>query len=81
MRPIVSAIIAGAFFTALASAAFADCSADIAKVEPEIAKISDAAAKAKAEKQLNLAKTRASKKNEKACMRHLSAAKKAAGIK
>jgi hypothetical protein len=64
MSKWVVAVMTAAFVGALGTPAMADCSADIAKVEPEIAKVSDATKKAKAEKELNEAKEYAKKKNE-----------------
>ncbi len=58
----------------------ADCSADIAKVEPDLMKVVDATKKAAVENQLNKAKHAVTTKNEKKCNKHLAAAKKAAGI-
>jgi len=77
---IVSAMIA-AFVSVLAVPAMADCSADIAKAEPAIMKVTNSTKKAAAEKQLGDAKDAAKKKNEKQCMDYLAAAKKTAGIK
>jgi hypothetical protein len=81
MRKLISASIAAAFVGVLATSAMADCSADIAKAEPDIMKVSDTTKKAKAEKQLNEAKDAATKKYEKQCTEYLAAAKKTAGIK
>ena len=81
MRKILAVVVAVAFVGATAGPALADCATDIAKVEPQIMKITDAAKKTKAEKELTEAKDSAKKKNEKECLEYLSSAKKTAGIK
>ncbi len=81
MQKIIALVVAVAFLGATAGPVLADCSADIAKVEPQVMKIADAAKKTKAEKELNEAKDSAKKKNEKECLEYLTAAKKTAGIK
>ncbi|HET6157542.1 MAG TPA: hypothetical protein VFE34_04285 [Dongiaceae bacterium] len=78
---LVASAVAVAFMGALATPAMADCSADIAKVEPMIMKVSSATKKAIAEKDITKARAAATKKNEKQCMEYVTAAKKAAGIK
>jgi hypothetical protein len=81
MGKMVAAVVAAVFMGALAAPALADCTADIAKAEPVIMKLSDATKKAAAEKQVTEAKDAAKKKNEKECMDYLTAAKKTAGVK
>jgi hypothetical protein len=81
MYKLVASAVAAAFMGVLAAPAMADCSADIAKVEPAIMKVSDATKKANAEKDITKAKDAATKKNEKQCMEFLTAAKKVAGVK
>jgi hypothetical protein len=81
MHKLIASAMAAAFMGALAAPAMADCSADIAKVEPVIMKVSDATKKAKAEKDITAAKDAAKKKNEKQCVAYLTDAKKAAGVK
>jgi hypothetical protein len=81
MGKLVASVVAGAFTCALATPAMADCTADIAKAEPAIMKVSDATKKAKAEKEITEAKDAAKKKNEKECTDYLTAAKKTAGVK
>jgi hypothetical protein len=78
---LVASTVIAAFMSVLAAPAMADCSADIAKVEPVIMKVSNATKKANAEKDITKAKDAATKKNEKQCMEYLTAAKKAAGVK
>jgi hypothetical protein len=73
--------MAVAFIGVLATPAMANCSADIAKAEPQIMKVSDATKKAQAVKELGEAKDAVKKKNEKECMDYLTTAKKTAGIK
>jgi hypothetical protein len=73
--------MAVAFIGVLATPAMANCSADIAKAEPQIMKVSDATKKAQAVKELGEAKDAVKKKNEKGCMDYLTTAKKTAGIK
>jgi hypothetical protein len=80
MAKLVASVAAAAFMCALAAPAMADCTADIAKVEPAIMKVSDAAKKSAAEKQLTQAKDAAKKKDEKGCTNYLTAAKKTAGV-
>jgi hypothetical protein len=81
MGKMVAAVVAAVFMGILAAPAIADCTADIAKAEPVIMKVSDATKKAAAEKQVTEAKDAAKKKNEKECMDYLTAAKKTAGVK
>jgi len=81
MYKLIVSAVAAAFMGALVAPAIADCSADIAKVEPTIMKVSDATKKATAEKDIAAAKNAAQKKNETQCMQLLTAAKKAAGVK
>jgi hypothetical protein len=81
MHKLVASAVAAAFMGAFAAPAMADCSADIAKVEPAIMKVTDATKKATAEKDITAAKDAAKKKNEKQCMQYVTAAKKAAGVK
>ena len=81
MGKLVASSAAAAFICVLAAPVMADCTADIAKVEPAIMKVSDAAKKAKAEKEITEAKDAAKKKNEKECTEYLTAAKKTADIK
>jgi hypothetical protein len=81
MYKLVASAVTAAFMGVLAAPAMADCSADIAKVEPVIMKVSDATKKANAEKDITKAKDAATKKNEKQCMEFLTAAKKVAGVK
>ena len=81
MSKMVAAVAAAAFMGVLATPAMADCTGDIAKVEPAIMKVSDATKKAKAEKEITEAKDAAKKKDEKGCMGYLTAAKKTAGVK
>lgn len=78
---MVASVMAAGFLWVLAAPAMADCTADIAKAEPAIMKVSDATKKKAAEKQITEAKDAAKKYNEKACMDDLAAAKKTAGIK
>ena len=77
----VASVVAAAFMGVLATPAMADCTGDIAKVEPAIMKVSDATKKAQAEKQITEAKDAAKKKDEKGCTDYLAAAKKTAGVK
>jgi len=79
-RKFIAALVAAAFVSVLATPVMADCTADIAKVEPDLLKVVDATKKAAVEKQLNKAKHAATQKNEKKCNKYLAAAKKAAGI-
>jgi hypothetical protein len=81
MRTLIAASMAVVFTAVLAAPAMADCSADMAKAEPQIMKVSDATKKAQAVKELGEAKDAMKKKNEKQCMDFLSSAKKTAGIK
>ena len=81
MGKLVASLAAAAFMCVLAVPAMADCTADIAKVEPAIMKVSDATKKAKAEKEITEAKDAAKKKDEKGCTGYLDAAKKTAGVK
>jgi hypothetical protein len=81
MPRLIAASIAVAFIGVLATPAMANCSADIAKAEPQIMKVSDATKKAQAVKELGEAKDAVKKKNEKGCMDYLTTAKKTAGIK
>jgi len=81
MSRMVASVVAAAFMGVLATSAMADCTGDIAKVEPAIMKVSDATKKAKAEKEITEAKDAAKKKDEKGCMGYLTAAKKTAGVK
>jgi len=81
MRKVLAVLVATAFLGATVGSAMADCSADIAKAEPMIMKVSDTTKKTAAEKQITQAKDAAKKKNEKECMGYLTAAKKTAGIK
>jgi hypothetical protein len=81
MGKMVAAVVAAVFMGVLGAPAIADCTADIAKAEPVIMKVSDATKKAVAEKQVTEAKDAAKKKNEKECMDYLTAAKKTAGVK
>jgi len=78
---MVASVVAAVFMLAFAAPAIADCTADIAKAEPAIMKVSDATKKAAAEKQITAAKNAAKKKDEKGCMGYLAAAKKTAGVK
>ena len=78
---MVTSVVAVVFVWGLAAPAIADCTADIAKAEPAIMKVSDASKKKAAEKQITEAKDAAKKKNEKECMDYLTAAKKTAGVK
>jgi hypothetical protein len=81
MVKLVASTVAAAFMCVLATPAMADCTADIAKVEPAILKVSDATKKAQAEKEITEAKDAAKKKDEKGCTEYLTAAKKTAGVK
>ena len=81
VHKLVASAVTAAFMGVLTAPAMADCSADIAKVEPTIMKVSNATKKANAEKDITKAKDAAAKKNEKQCMEYLTAAKKAAGVK
>jgi hypothetical protein len=81
MGKLVASVVAAAFMCVLATPAMADCTADIAKVEPAIMKVSDTTKKAKAEKEITEAKDAAKKKDEKGCTGYLTAAKKTAGVK
>lgn len=81
MPRLIAASMAVAFIGVLATPAMANCSADIAKAEPQIMKVSDATKKAQAVKELGEAKDAVKKKNEKECMDYLTTAKKTAGIK
>ena len=81
MRKVLVVLVATAFLGATGGHALADCSSDIAKVEPMVMKVSDATKKTKAEKQITAAKDAAKKKDEKGCMGYLATAKKTAGIK
>jgi hypothetical protein len=81
MGKLVASVVAAAFMCVLATPAMADCTADIAKVEPAIMKVSDTTKKAKAEKEITEAKGAAKKKDEKGCTEYLTAAKKTAGVK
>jgi hypothetical protein len=81
MPRLIAALMAVAFIGVLATPAMANCSADIAKAEPQIMKVSDATKKAQAVKELGEAKDAVKKKNEKGCMDYLTTAKKTAGIK
>ena len=81
MGKMAASVAAAVFMWVLAAPAIADCTADIAKAEPAIKKVSDATKKAAAEKQITAAKDAAKKKNEKECMDYLTAAKKTAGVK
>jgi hypothetical protein len=81
MHKLVASAVIAAFMGVLAAPAMADCSAEIAKVEPAIMKVYDATKKAQAEKDITAAKDAATKKNEKQCMEYLTAAKKVAGVK
>jgi hypothetical protein len=81
MPRLIAASMAVAFIGVLATPAMANCSADIAKAEPQIMKVSDATKKAQAVKELGEAKDAVKKKNEKGCMDYLTTAKKTAGIK
>ena len=81
MGKLVASVVAAAFVCVLATLAMADCTADIAKVEPAIMKVSDTTKKAKAEKEITEAKDAAKKKDEKGCTGYLTAAKKTAGVK
>jgi hypothetical protein len=81
MGKLVASVVAAAFMCVLATPARADCTADIAKVEPAIMKVSDTTKKAKAEKEITEAKDAAKKKDEKGCTGYLTAAKKTAGVK
>lgn len=81
MGKMAASVAAAVFMWVLAAPAIADCTADIAKAEPAIMKVSDATKKAAAEKQITAAKDAAKKKNEKECMDYLTAAKKTAGVK
>ena len=80
LSKIVASAVAAAFMCVIVAPAMADCTADIAKVEPAIMKVSDATKKSAAEKQLNQAKDAAKKKDEKGCTDYLTAAKKTAGV-
>jgi hypothetical protein len=77
---MVASVVAAAFISILATPVMADCTADIAKAEPAIMKVSDATKKAKAEKEITEAKDAAKKKDEKGCTEYLTAAKKTAGV-
>jgi hypothetical protein len=81
MGRLGASVVAAAFMCVLAAPAMADCTADVAKVEPAIMKVSDATKKAQAEKQITEAKDAAKKKDEKGCTDYLAAAKKTAGVK
>ena len=80
MSKMAASVVAAAFMCILATPVMADCTADIAKVEPAIMKVSDATKKAKAEKEITEAKDAANKKDEKGCTEYLTAAKKTAGV-
>jgi hypothetical protein len=81
MHKLVASAVAAAFMGVLAAPAMANCSTDIAKVEPVIMKVSNATKKANAEKDIAKARDAMAKKNEKQCMQYLTDAKKAAGVK
>ena len=81
MYKLVASAVTAAFMGVLAAPAIADCSADIAKAEPTIMKVTNATKKANAEKEITKARDAAAKKNEKQCMQFLTAAKKTAGVK
>ena len=76
MLRTVAALSAALFLTAMAAPAFADCSADIASVEPAVTKMKDGESKTKAEVDIKLAKKYAAAKNEKECTIYVNAAKK-----
>jgi hypothetical protein len=80
LSKMVASVVAAAFISILATPVMADCTADIAKAEPAIMKVSDATKKAKAEKEITEAKDAAKKKDEKGCTEYLTAAKKTAGV-
>ena len=56
MRKVLAVLVATAFLGATVGSAMADCSADIAKAEPMIMKVSDTTKKTAAEKQITQAK-------------------------
>lgn len=83
MRKVLASLVALSFVGAVAMPALAaeDCAAQMKTVEAEVAKLTDATKKTKAEGELKEAKAAADKKNEKECMEYVDAAKKTAGVK
>jgi hypothetical protein len=72
----LSAITVAAFLAVTAAPAFADCTADIAALEPAVTKMKDGDNKTKAQIDIKQAKKYAAAKNEKECTVYVNAAKK-----